>query len=77
MLVEEEKLPTQASQGEFSNPKIIFEGEVIIDEFLHNKKTPPKLLSDMLYVFRIESGGQIWHITKKFRDIIRLISFVF
>ncbi len=76
MLIEEDKTATQADPAEFTSPKITFEGAIVLDEFLHNKKSQPKSLSDMLYVFRIESAGQVWHITKKFRDILRIVSFV-
>ena len=76
MLLEEEKKREEEETVTFTSSKVVFEGATSIDEFLHKKKKPTKALGDILYVFRIEASGQVWHITKKFKDILKVTSAV-
>lgn len=75
-LIEEDKITVQPEDTDFSAPSISFDKAVNITQLLEQEKIKDKAWGDWLYVFRIEAAGQVWRITKKFRDFLRLTSAV-
>lgn len=72
-MLEEEK---KNALNTFNSPTVVFEGAKPISDFLSKPTKKKKTLSDMIYVFRLEASGKIWHITKQFREILKFTSSV-
>eukprot|EP01022_Parablepharisma_sp_SALTPOND_P005252 TRINITY_DN121_c0_g2_i2.p1 TRINITY_DN121_c0_g2~~TRINITY_DN121_c0_g2_i2.p1 ORF type:complete len:916 (+),score=74.54 TRINITY_DN121_c0_g2_i2:160-2748(+) len=75
MQVEEEKKYPSPEQPKFASPTITLEKTIPIQEFLQKKRKPPHLKSprDHIYIFRIDCGGLNWHITKRYKEIERVL----